>query len=100
KFIQQYLQARVADSLEAILADNEVRLVAGAAIPSERCALGLKSMAAGKDYFTDKAPLTTLEQLADAKAMVEKTGKKYAVYYSERLHVESAVFAGKLVKQG
>lgn len=100
KFIQQYPQARVADSLEAILADNEVRLVAGAAIPSERCALGLKSMAAGKDYFTDKAPLTTLEQLADAKAMVEKTGKKYAVYYSERLHVESAVFAGQLVKQG
>ena len=98
KFIQQYPQARVADSLEAILADNEVRLVAGAAIPSERCALGLKSMAAGKDYFTDKAPLTTLEQLADAKAMVEKTGKKYAVYYSERLHVESAVFAGQLVK--
>ena len=74
--------------------------MAGAAIPSERCALGLKSMAAGKDYFTDKAPLTTLEQLADAKAMVEKTGKKYAVYYSERLHVESAVFAGQLVKQG
>lgn len=57
-------------------------------------------MTAGKDYFTDKAPLTTLEQLADAKAMVEKTGKKYAVYYSERLHVESAVFAGQLVQQG
>ena len=26
--------------------------------------------------------------------------KKYAVYYSERLHVESAVFAGQLVQQG
>lgn len=100
KFIQQYPQARVATSLEQILADDEVRLVAGAAIPSERCALGLKTMAAGKDYFTDKAPLTTLEQLEDAKAMVEKTGRKYAVYYSERLHVESAVFAGQLVQQG
>ena len=70
KFIQQYPQARVADSLDVILADDEVRLVAGAAIPAERCALGLKAMAAGKDYFTDKAPLTTLEQLADAKAML------------------------------
>lgn len=57
-------------------------------------------MAAGKDYFTDKAPLTTLEQLEDAKAMVAKTGRKYAVYYSERLHVESAVFAGELIRQG
>ncbi|WP_313774044.1 Gfo/Idh/MocA family oxidoreductase [Enterobacter huaxiensis] len=100
KFIQQYPQAKVAESLEVILNDDDVRLVAGAAIPSERCALGLKTMAAGKDYFTDKAPLTTLEQLADARAMVEKTGKKYAVYYSERLHVESAVFAGQLVQQG
>jgi predicted dehydrogenase len=100
KFVQQYPQVLVADSLDEILNDSEVHLVAGAAIPSERCALGLKTMAAGKDYFTDKAPLTTLEQLADAKAMVEKTGKKYAVYYSERLHVESAVFAGQLVQQG
>jgi hypothetical protein len=90
----------VAASLDVILNDDEVHLVAGAAIPSGRCALGLKAMAAGKDYFTDKAPLTTLEQLADAKAMVAQTGKKYAVYYSERLHVESAVFAGQLVQQG
>ncbi len=57
-------------------------------------------MAAGKDYFTDKAPLTSLEQLDDAKAMCARTGRKYAVYYSERLHVESAVFAGQLVEQG
>lgn len=100
KFLQHYPQARPADSLETLLNDASVALVAGAAIPSERCLLGLKVMAAGKDYFTDKAPLTTLEQLEDAKAMVTKTGRKYAVYYSERLHVESAVFAGSLVKQG
>lgn len=100
QFLQHYPQAQVADSLETILNDREVRLVAGAAIPSERCPLGLKVMAAGKDYFTDKAPLTTLAQLEDAKAMVAKTGRKYTVYYSERLHVESAVFAGQLIHQG
>lgn len=99
-FLQQYPQVRVAASLAEILADSEVRLVAGAAVPSRRCALGLEVMAAGKDYFTDKAPLTTLEQLADAQESVAKTGRKYAVYYSERLHVESAVFAGQLVQQG
>lgn len=99
-FVQQYPQAQVADSLESILADEEVRLVAGAAIPSERCPLGLKVMAAGKDYFTDKAPLTSLEQLEDARRAVAETGRKYAVYYSERLHVESAVFAGQLVANG
>lgn len=100
QFVKQYPQAKIAPSLEAILADPGVKLVAGAAIPDERCALGLKVMDAGKDYFTDKAPLTTLEQLAAAKDKVAETGRKYAVYYSERLHVESAVFAGQLVRDG
>lgn len=83
-----------------ILDDPEVRLIAGAAITSERCALGLRALEAGKDYFTDKAPLTTLEQLAAAKAKVAQTGKKYIVYYSERIHVETAVFAGQLIEEG
>ncbi|OAT29586.1 oxidoreductase domain protein [Buttiauxella brennerae ATCC 51605] len=100
QFLKQYPQAKVAPTLEAILNDPTVKLVAGAGIPAERCALGLKVMDAGKDYFTDKAPLTTLEQLAAAKAKVAQTGLKYAVYYSERLHVESAVFAGQLVRDG
>lgn len=100
KFVSQYPQVKAAPSLQAILDDKEVQLVAGAGIPSERCALGLKVMDAGKDYFTDKAPLTTLEQLAAAKEKAASTGCKYAVYYSERLHVESAVFAGQLVREG
>jgi predicted dehydrogenase len=53
-------------------------------------------MAAGKDYFTDKTPFTSLEQLAEARATVAATGRKYMVYYCERLHVESAIVAGEL----
>jgi predicted dehydrogenase len=100
KFCETFPGVKRAASEEEILSDPEVLLVAGAAITSERCALGLRIMSAGKDYFTDKAPLTTLEQLDTAKAKVKETGKKYAVYYSERLHVESAVFAGQLIEQG
>ena len=100
QFLKQYPQTKIAPSLETILGDASIKLVAGAAIPAERCALGLKVMDAGKDYFTDKAPLTTLAQLAAAKVKVAETGRKYAVYYSERLHVESAVFAGQLVRDG
>lgn len=100
KFVSQYPQVQVADSIASLLADEQLQLVAGAGIPAERCALGLQVMDAGKDYFTDKAPLISLEQLAAAKLKVEQTGRKYAVYYSERLHVESAVFAGQLVQQG
>ena len=35
-----------------------------------------------------------------ARAKVEATKRKYMVYYSERLHVESAVLAGQLIKEG
>jgi predicted dehydrogenase len=99
-FARNFPQVRPVASEDEILSDPEILLVAGAAKTSERCALGLKVMAAGKDYFTDKAPMTTLEQLAAARKAVKETGKKYAVYYSERIHVESAVFAGQLVEQG
>lgn len=100
RFVEKFPQARPARSEAEILDDPNVRLVAGAAVTSERCALGLRVMDAGKDYFTDKAPLTTLDQLAAARAAVERTGRKYAVYYSERIHVETAVFASQLIAAG
>lgn len=99
-FAKTYPQAKIAASEEEVLQDPEVQLIAGAAIPSDRCALGLRAMDAGKDYFTDKAPFTTLEQLEAARQKVRETGKKYMVYFSERLHVEAAVFAGQLIEQG
>ena len=100
KFLEVYPNVMAASSEEEIFNDPEVKLIAGAAVPSERCALGLRAMKNGKDYFTDKSPFTTLEQLEAAKKMVKETGLKYYVYYSERLHVEGAVFAGELIKQG
>lgn len=99
-FQQRYPQARVAASFEQILDDGDVRLVAAAAVPSERGSIGCRVLESGKDYFTDKAPFTSLEQLAAARAVVARTGRKYMVYYSERLHVECAVFAGELIRRG
>jgi len=100
KFVNTYPGVKIASSKEEIFQDQEVQLVAAAAIPSLRSALGIEVMKAGKHYFTDKAPMTTLEQLEEVKRATAETGKKYAVYYSERLHVESAVFAGELIQQG
>jgi predicted dehydrogenase len=100
QFCKTYPEVRAAASLDEILQDPDIQLVAAAAITSDRGPLGVRVMEHGKDYFTDKAPFTTLEQLEDARRAVEKTGRKYAVYYSERLHVESAEFAGQLVKDG
>lgn len=99
-FKAAYPGVAIASSEEEILSDPEVKLVCGAAETWKRAALGIRVMNAGKDYFTDKAPLTTLEQLEEVKATIAATGKKYMVYYSERLHVESAVYAGQLIEEG
>ena len=100
KFCETYPQVKAAQSEDEILMDKSVHLIASAAIPSDRCAIGIRAMDAGKDYFADKAPMTTLGQLELAKAKVKETGRKYAVYFGERLHNESSVFAGQLVEQG
>ena len=99
-FIKAYPEAKAARSEAEILEDPAVHLVAAAAIPNLRAGLGMRVMEAGKDYFTDKTPLTTLDQLAQVRATIARTKRKYMVYFSERLHVESAMFAGDLVHQG
>lgn len=99
-FRRRYPEIKVARSLDEILADPEVKLVTAAAVASERGAIGCKVMEAGKDYFTDKTPFTTFEQLAKAREVAARTGRKYMVYFSERLHVESAMFATDLVQAG
>lgn len=100
KFIETYPHVRAAASEQQILQDPEVKLVAAAAIPCDRGPLGVRVMEHGKDYFTDKTPFTTLEQLEQAERTAARSGRKYSVYYSERLHVESAVFAGQLIRSG
>ncbi len=99
-FCQTFPEIKVARAEEEVLNDPAIHMVASAAIPAERCALGLRSMDHGKDYFADKPPLTTLEQVAAARRKTEETGRKYAAYYSERLHVEAAVYAGQLIEEG
>lgn len=99
-FQARYPQAKPARSLDEILADSAVKLVTAAAVPCDRGPIGIRVMEAGKDYFTDKTPFTTLPQLDAAKAAVARTDQKYMVYFSERLHVEAAMHATDLVAGG
>jgi predicted dehydrogenase len=99
-FLEKHPGAKAARSLDEILDDPSVQMVAAAAVPNLRGPLGCRVMRAGKDYFTDKTPLTTLDQLEEARATAAETGRKFMVYYSERLHVECAVHAGTLIKEG
>jgi predicted dehydrogenase len=99
-FRKQFGDVALARSEDEILQDKSIQLVAAAPIPDQRTPLGLRVMASGKDYLADKPGIITLEQLAQVRAAVKKTGRKYAIMYSERLEVPAAVKAGELVQAG
>jgi predicted dehydrogenase len=100
EFRAKFGDVKVARSEDEILQDKSIQLIASAAIPDQRAPLGIRVMRAGKDYLADKPGITTLEQLAEVRKTVESTGRKFAIMYSERLEVRSAVYAGELIRQG
>jgi predicted dehydrogenase len=99
QYRKEFGDVRLADEDE-ILGDKSVQLVLGAPIPDLRAPLGIRAMQAGKDYLGDKPAITTLEQLAEVRKTIKATKRKFAIMYSERLEVRSAVHAGELVQQG
>ncbi|MEQ9452216.1 MAG: Gfo/Idh/MocA family oxidoreductase [Pseudomonadales bacterium] len=100
KFCAVFDGVQPVDSFEALLESPQLHLIASAAIPDQRAQIGQQVMQAGKDYFTDKCPFTTLEQLAATRQVVEQTRRRYLVYYAERVHNEAAWHAGELIAQG
>lgn len=100
QFRERFGEVKLAHSEEEILEDKSIQLVAAAPIPDQRAPLGIRVMRAGKDYLGDKPAITTLEQLAAVRQAVKETKRKFAIMYSERLEVPSAVYAGELIRQG
>lgn len=96
----KYPQARAAASMAEVLEDERIALIACAAVPADRAAVGIAAMRHGKDVISDKPGFTTLAQLAEARAVQAATGRIYSICYSERLEVRAAVKAGELVKAG
>lgn len=99
-FAQKHPNAKFVSSFEEILQDEQVQLVTSAAVPCDRGPIGMRVLQSGKDYFTDKSPFTTLEQLQTARDTVKQTGRKYMVYYCERLGSEATWHAGEIIREG
>src|SRR3954471_8522312 len=100
EYRKQFGDVKLASSEHEILDDKSIQLVLGAPIPDLRAPLGIRVMKAGKDYLSDKPGITSLEQLADVRKAIKDTQRKFAIMYSERLEVRSAVHAGELIQQG
>ena len=99
-FAARYPQARRAADHRTILDDASIQLVASAAIPCERAAIGIEAMQAGKDFMSDKPGATTLAQLDDLRRVQAATGRIWSVLYSEHHLSRCTVKAESLVMAG
>lgn len=99
-FIARYPGTRVAESEEAVLHQEDLKLIVSAIRPDRRCDLGIKAMQLGKDYFCDKPGMLKKEEVDAAEACCKETGRKYVIYYGERIHVEGSVYAQELIEEG
>ena len=90
---------RVVDE-QAILEDQEIKLVIGAGILAERAPMAVRAMQHGKDVMLDKPGATTLEQLAELRRVQAATKRILSILYSEHYTQPATIAAGELVKQG
>jgi predicted dehydrogenase len=98
-FCKLFPEAEVVGSFAELLEDPSLHMIAAAAVPSLRGAIGVEVMQHGKDYFTDKTPFTNLEQLQTAKQVAADSGRKYMCCYSERVQNEAAEYAVELIQK-
>ena len=99
-FVTQFPQVQVCASEEEVLQKSDIQLIASASVPAYRAGLAVRSMEAGKDFFVDKAPMTTLEQVAAVRKACKETGKKCFVYYGESVANQAALYARELIRRG
>lgn len=99
-FVKAFPSAQVASSVQSLYDDPSIDLIATAAIPSDRASIIVQALQSGKHVFADKPAMTTLDQLKAVRSAVETSKKRFAVYFSERLHVEAATYADHLIADG
>lgn len=97
---------RVFDHAEArperasILEDASIDVVVGAGVPSERAALGVDVLRHDKDFVSDKPGFTDPASLAEARRVAAETGRRFVVWFSERLDSRATVRADELAREG
>lgn len=100
KFNETYpALSRVPDH-RRLLEDPDISMILIAAVPEDRAQLAIEAMRAGKDVMVDKPGCTTLEQLAELRAVQAETGRIWSVNFSERFQVPAVTRAEELVFGG
>lgn len=88
------------EHIEAVADADDIDLVVAVGVPADRAEVAAMAMLAGKDVLADKPAVTTLDQLARVRAVQSETGRRFSVWFSERLESRATVRAGRIVETG
>ncbi|MEO9823451.1 MAG: Gfo/Idh/MocA family oxidoreductase [Paracoccaceae bacterium] len=100
KFTETFPTLIRAADRRSVLDDPDIKMILISAVPEDRAGFAVEAMRAGKDVMVDKPGCTTLEQLAQIKAVQKETGRIWTVNFSERFQVPAVTRATELVKAG
>jgi predicted dehydrogenase len=88
-------------TVDDIIADDRIELVVLAGVPSERAAVAVAALRAGKHVLSDKPGVTTPAQLDEVRATVGgRAGRPWTVLFSERFENRAIGEAIDLARSG
>jgi predicted dehydrogenase len=87
-------------TFEEVLEDESIQVIATAAVPDQRCDLAVAAMEHGKDVLVDKPGAVDLDQLERIRRVQAATGRRWAVFFSERIESPATEHALELVRGG
>src|SRR5579884_3411394 len=83
QFTERYPAVPVARSMDALLEDPTIQVIAGSAMPAERADISVRAMLHGKDVLSDKPAVVRLEQLDEIERVQRETGRIWCLYVNE-----------------
>lgn len=99
-FAKTFDQAEAREDRAAILEDRSIDLVLGAGVPDARASLGIEVLRHEKDFVSDKPAFTTRASVDQVRRVHAETGRRFLVWFSERLDSRATLHACSLVEQG
>ncbi|HPU39023.1 MAG TPA: Gfo/Idh/MocA family oxidoreductase [Microthrixaceae bacterium] len=87
-------------TIDEVLDDERIDLVVVCGVPAERSAVTCAALRAGKDVVSAKPGVTTAEQLAEVRAAMAASGRRWWVLFTERFANPAMLRAVALARSG
>ncbi len=85
---------------EALLTHPAIRLIVTAATPSQRAEIGVSAMKCGHDVLAAKPGVISFQALEEVRAAEQESGRRFMIWYSERLNSPATLRAIELAADG